>query len=183
MPISVVTRNLSRTWSEEGKAALSAMIRTNDMTYAIRTKDGVSRKVFKLSKQKMVEMKLDANALLVGVDEEAGKVYLMVVGNDVEGAVMKGRKTNKGTDTKKAQEFAYNELADALKLGDEKAGFDVKPSSEAAPEGVISLWEVTPAELVRNSKDDKDEDEDEAPVAASVDETEDEEEATEAWSE
>lgn len=179
MPISVVARNLSRNWSAEGKASLASLVRTNDMTYAIRTKDNVSRKVFKLSKQKMVEMKLDVNALLVGEDTDAGKVYLMVVPNNTDGAVMKGRTTSKGTATKKAQEFAYNELADALKLGDEKAGFDVKPSYESAPDGVISLWEVIPTELVRSSKDDDDETE-------TVDNTtteEVEEEVEERWAE
>lgn len=178
--LTIVKRELTRTWTKEGKEALSNMVRTNDLTYAVRkSKDGVERKVFKISKQQFAVLGLANYALICANDDSTGKVYLLTVPNDTDGAIMKGRNTGKG-ETKKAQEFAYNELADLLGLGADKAGFDLKVAEIELPEGVVAAYEVIPAELVRSAKD---EDETEEVEDTTLDETVEvaEEDATENW--
>lgn len=156
MGITIVARKIERVLTEAGKAAMKNLIRTNDLTASKRKDEkGGVKTVFKISNQKFNEMELAEYALTAGVNE-SGNIFLVVVPSDTEGAIMKGKK-----GAKKSQEFVYKELESLLNIQDEKHGFDLTRSTEVI-EGVISVWEVTPAELVRKPEKADSDTEDEA---------------------
>ena len=177
----IVKRTIERKMTEEGKAKLSSLVRTNDFTLSTRGEE--KRKVFKFSKAKFAEMGLADNAILVG--EDGGKAYILVVPIETPDAVLKGTKGKI-----KNQEFTYGDLVDILKPTEDRHGYNLVEDKSQSVEGVISIWEIVPTELVRNSKsNDKDEAEGEddepalydATVPVVEDETEVEEEET--WDE
>lgn len=175
----IVKRTIERKMTEEGKAKLSSLVRTNDFTLSTRGEE--KRKVFKFSKAKFAEMNLNDNAILVG--EDGGKAYILVVPSDTPDAVLKGTKGKI-----KNQEFTYGDLVDILAPTEDRHGYNLVEDKSQVVEGVLSVWEIVPTELVRNSKSnatDEAEVEDEpalydatAPVAEV-----DEEEVEETWSE
>lgn len=144
MGITIVTRKIERTFTEAGKAAMKNLIRTNDLTASKRVDEkGNSKIVFKVSNQKFSDMGLNNYALTAGVNE-SGNVFLIVVPSDTDGAIMKGKK-----GAKKSQEFVYKELESLLNIQDDKHGFNLTRNTDEEVDGVISVWEVTPAELIR----------------------------------
>lgn len=173
----IVKRTIERKMTEEGKAKLSSLVRTNDFTLSTRGEE--KRKVFKFSKAKFAEMNLNDNAILVG--EDGGKAYILVVPSDTPDAVLKGTKGKI-----KNQEFTYGDLVDILAPTEDRHGYNLVEDKSQVVEGVLSVWEIVPTELVRNSKSnatDEAEVEDEpalydatAPVAEV-----DEEEVEETW--
>ncbi len=175
----IVKRTIERKMTEEGKAKLSSLVRTNDFTLSTRGEE--KRKVFKFSKAKFAEMNLNDNAILVG--EDGGKAYILVVPSDTPDAVLKGTKGKI-----KNQEFTYGDLVDILAPTEDRHGYNLVEDKSQVVEGVLSVWEIVPTELVRNSKSnatDEAEVEDEpalydatAPVAEV-----DEEEVEETWGE
>lgn len=155
--ITIVKRTIERKMTEEGKAKLSNLIRTNDFTLSTRGEE--KRKVFKFSKQKFAEMGLADNAILVG--EDSGKAYILVVPVDTEGAVLKGTKGKV-----KNQEFTYGDLLTILNPGDEpRYGYNLVEDKSQKVDGVISIWEIVPTELVRGSSKSEDADEEEGEEA------------------
>lgn len=181
----IVKRTIERKMTEEGKAKLSSLVRTNDFTLSTRGEE--KRKVFKFSKAKFAEMNLNDNAILVGQGEgnKAGVGYILVVPIETPDAVLKGTKGKI-----KNQEFTYSDLVDILKPTEDRHGYNLVQDMSQVVEGVISVWEIVPTELVRNSKsNDKDEaeTEDDEPAlydATVVPEAEvDEEELEETWEE
>ena len=180
----IVKRTIERKMTEEGKAKLSSLVRTNDFTLSTRGEE--KRKVFKFSKAKFAEMNLNDNAILVGQGdaENAGKAYILVVPSDTPDAVLKGTKGKI-----KNQEFTYSDLVEILNPTEDRHGYNLVEDKSQTVEGVISIWEIVPTELVRNSKsNDKDEDEGkdepalyDATVPVLEDEIEDEIEDEETW--
>ena len=170
--ISLVKRTITRTMTEEGKKALRNLVRTNDFTLSTRGKE--SRKVFKFSKQKFAEMELEKYGILVGQDGDKG--YILVVDIETEGAVLKGTKGKQ-----KNQEFTYNDLVDILNPTEDRCGYDLV-KQDTVIDGVVSVWEIQPTELVRkasaSSEVIEDEDEDEEIEDESNEELE---EAEETW--
>lgn len=145
----IVKRTIERKMTEEGKAKLSSLVRTNDFTLSTRGEE--KRKVFKFSKVKFAEMGLADNAILVGQDN--GKAYILVVPIETPDAVLKGTKGKI-----KNQEFTYGDLVDILAPTEDRHGYNLVEDKSQVVEGVISVWEIVPTELVRNSKsNDKDE--------------------------
>lgn len=139
----IVKRTIERKMTEEGKAKLSSLVRTNDFTLSTRGEE--KRKVFKFSKAKFAEMNLNDNAILVG--EDGGKAYILVVPSDTPDAVLKGTKGKI-----KNQEFTYGDLVDILAPTEDRHGYNLVEDKSQVVEGVLSVWEIVPTELVRNSK-------------------------------
>lgn len=176
----IVKRTIERKMTEEGKAKLSSLVRTNDFTLSTRGEE--KRKVFKFSKAKFAEMGLADNAILVG--EDGGKAYILVVPIETPDAVLKGTKGKI-----KNQEFTYGDLVDILKPTEDRHGYNLVQDKSQVVEGVLSVWEIVPTELVRNSKsNDKDEaDTDDEPAlydaTAPLAEVDEEAEVEETWDE
>lgn len=183
----IVKRTIERKMTEEGKAKLSSLVRTNDFTLSTRGEE--KRKVFKFSKAKFAEMGLADNAILVGQGDgengsKKGVGYILVVPIDTPDAVLKGTRGKI-----KNQEFTYSDLVEILNPTEDRHGYNLVEDKSQTVEGVISIWEIVPTELVRNSKsNDKDEDEGkdepalyDATVPVLEDEIEDEIEDEETW--
>lgn len=174
----IVKRTIERKMTEEGKAKLSSLIRTNDFTLSTRGEE--KRKVFKFSKQKFAEMKLNENAILVGQDN--GKAYILVVPVDTPDAVLKGTKGKI-----KNQEFTYSDLVEILKPTEDRHGYNLVEDKTQSVEGVISIWEIVPTELVRKSSKDEAEDTEDEPAlydaSTVVDKSKEVEEEEETWEE